>query len=75
LFEQNPQYTCDKGEWKQIWHQATKKGIEVNFLNKGTHVLSEGDHQFYLSNEHQYRAEIDALGLEEIYYDSILQKH
>ena len=55
---------------------ANKKNIGIQTENKNsTCCITEAGFSFYISNEDKFKEEIDALGLEEIFYDCILTKH
>jgi hypothetical protein len=55
--------------------QAKRLSLPVNYFGKGTFVFEEGEQQFYLSNKDQFKNEIDKIGLKDIFYDCIVDKH
>jgi hypothetical protein len=75
-FEQNYHYTQTKIDFTKLRHKATKRNIPVEYINKGTSVtINERGFNFFISNEDQFKDEILGLGIEEIFYDSVLKNH
>jgi hypothetical protein len=49
--------------------------LPVKYFEKGTCEFQEGKQQFYLSNEDQFKNEINKIGLlEDIFYNCIVDK-
>ena len=74
-FEQDFHYTQDRKVDSKLWHRAEKNKLAIKFVYMGyLKYIDEAGFNLYVLKEDKYKAEIEAIGHDEIYDDCVFEE-